>query len=78
MAYTSAILLALLTEGATAGRIMKDAGITEKDLRAAIQDLRQSLITSAFRLFLCRHFGYINNFNKKFCKNAMLEHTLFI
>ena len=35
------ILLALLTEGATAGRILKDAGITEKDLRAAIQNLRQ-------------------------------------
>lgn len=35
------ILLALLTEGATAGRILKDAGITEKDLRAAIQELRQ-------------------------------------
>jgi len=35
------ILLALLTDGATAGRILKDAGITEKDLRAAIQALRQ-------------------------------------
>ena len=35
------ILLALLSEGATAGRILKDAGITEKDLRAAIQELRQ-------------------------------------
>ena len=35
------ILLALLTEGATAGRILKDAGFTEKDLRAAIQELRQ-------------------------------------
>ena len=35
------ILLALLTEGATAGRILKDAGITEKDLRAAINELRQ-------------------------------------
>ena len=35
------ILLALLTDGATAGRILKDAGITEKDLRAAINDLRQ-------------------------------------
>ncbi len=34
------ILLALLTDGATAGRILKDAGITEKDLRAAINDLR--------------------------------------
>ena len=35
------ILLALLTDGTTAGRILKDAGITEKDLRAAIQELRQ-------------------------------------
>ncbi len=35
------ILLALLTEGATAGRILKDTGITEKDLRAAILELRQ-------------------------------------
>ena len=35
------ILLALLTEGQTAGRILKDAGITEKDLHAAIQELRQ-------------------------------------
>ena len=35
------ILLALLTDGATAGRILKDAGITEKELRAAIQALRQ-------------------------------------
>ena len=35
------ILWALLTDGATAGRILKDAGITEKDLRAAIQELRQ-------------------------------------
>ena len=35
------ILLALLMEGATAGRILKDAGITEKDLRAAIRELRQ-------------------------------------
>jgi ATP-dependent Clp protease ATP-binding subunit ClpB len=35
------ILLALLTDGATAGRILKDAGITEKELRAAIQELRQ-------------------------------------
>ena len=35
------ILLALLTDGATAGRILKDAGITEKDLRAAIHELRQ-------------------------------------
>ena len=35
------ILWALFTDGATAGRIMKDAGITEKDLRAAIQELRQ-------------------------------------
>jgi len=35
------ILWALFTDGATAGRILKDAGITEKDLRAAIQELRQ-------------------------------------
>ena len=35
------ILWALLTDGATAGRIMKDAGITERDLRTAIQELRQ-------------------------------------
>ena len=35
------ILLALYTDGQTAGRILKDAGITEKELRAAIQSLRQ-------------------------------------
>ena len=35
------LLLALLTDGQTAGRILKDAGITEKDLRAAIKELRQ-------------------------------------
>ena len=35
------LLLALLTDGATAGRILRDAGITEKELRAAIQALRQ-------------------------------------
>ena len=35
------IILALLTEGATAGRILKDAGVAEKELRAAIQELRQ-------------------------------------
>ena len=35
------ILLALLTDGSTAGRILKDAGVTEKELRAAIQSLRQ-------------------------------------
>jgi len=35
------MLLALLTDGQTAGRILKDAGITEKELRAAIQALRQ-------------------------------------
>ncbi len=35
------LILALLTDGQTAGRILKDAGITEKELRAAIQDLRQ-------------------------------------
>ena len=32
------IILALLTEGATAGRILKDAGVAEKELRAAIQE----------------------------------------
>ena len=31
------LLLALLTDGQTAGRILKDAGITEKELRAAIR-----------------------------------------
>ncbi len=35
------ILWALFTDGQTAGRILKDAGITEKDLRAAINELRQ-------------------------------------
>jgi ATP-dependent Clp protease ATP-binding subunit ClpB len=35
------ILLALLTDGQTAGRILKDAGVTERELRAAIQALRQ-------------------------------------
>ncbi len=35
------LLLALLTDGQTAGRILKDAGITERDLRAAIAELRQ-------------------------------------
>ena len=35
------LLLALLTDGGTAGRILKDAGVTEKELRAAIQELRQ-------------------------------------
>ena len=35
------LLLALLTDGDTAGRILKDAGMTEKDLRAAINELRQ-------------------------------------
>ena len=35
------LLLALLTDGQTAGRILKDAGMTEKHLRAAIQELRQ-------------------------------------
>ena len=35
------MLLALLTDGGTAGRIMKDAGMTENDLRTAIQELRQ-------------------------------------
>ena len=35
------LLLALLTEGQTAGRILKDAGMTEKELRKAIAELRQ-------------------------------------
>ena len=35
------ILWALLTVSSTASRILKDAGVTEKDLRAAIQELRQ-------------------------------------
>ena len=35
------MLLALLTEGQTAGRILKDAGMTEKELRKAIAELRQ-------------------------------------
>ena len=35
------LLLALLTDGQTAGRILKDAGATEKDLRTAIGELRQ-------------------------------------
>ena len=35
------VLLALLTIGSTASRIMKDAGISEKHMRAAIAELRQ-------------------------------------
>ena len=35
------LLLALLTVNSTASRIMKDAGMTEKDMRAAIDELRQ-------------------------------------
>ncbi|MBR4898524.1 MAG: ATP-dependent chaperone ClpB [Prevotella sp.] len=35
------LLLALLTVNSTASRIMKDAGMTEKDLRQAILELRQ-------------------------------------
>ncbi len=35
------LLLALLNVSSTASRIMKDAGCTEKDMRAAIQELRQ-------------------------------------
>ena len=35
------ILLALLSVNSTASRILKDAGITEKELRAAIAELRQ-------------------------------------
>ncbi|MCD8297708.1 MAG: ATP-dependent chaperone ClpB [Prevotella sp.] len=35
------ILLALLAVGSTASRILKDAGCTEKEMRAAINELRQ-------------------------------------
>ena len=35
------LLLALLAVNSTASRIMKDAGCTEKDMRTAIQELRQ-------------------------------------
>ena len=35
------LLLALLTVGSTASRILKDAGCTEKEMRAAINELRQ-------------------------------------
>lgn len=35
------LLLALLTVNSTASRILKDAGCTEKDMRAAINELRQ-------------------------------------
>ncbi|WP_106830114.1 ATP-dependent chaperone ClpB [Parabacteroides pacaensis] len=35
------ILLALLTERSTASDILKDAGVTEKDLRLAIEELRK-------------------------------------
>lgn len=35
------LLLVLLTVSSTASRIMKDAGCTEKDMRAAINELRQ-------------------------------------
>ena len=35
------VMLALLTVSSTASRIMKDAGCTEKDMRAAINELRQ-------------------------------------
>ena len=35
------ILLALLTVNSTASRILRDAGCNEKDMRAAIQELRQ-------------------------------------
>lgn len=35
------ILLALLTSNTTAGRILKDAGMTEADTKKAIQELRQ-------------------------------------
>ena len=35
------IILALFTENSTASRIMKDAGMTEKELRLAIEELRK-------------------------------------
>lgn len=35
------ILLALLTERSTASQMLKDAGVTEKDLRLAIEELRK-------------------------------------
>ena len=35
------IILALLTVDSTASKILKDAGMTERELRAAIQELRQ-------------------------------------
>ena len=35
------ILLAVISDGATAGRILKDAGFTENDMRKAILELRQ-------------------------------------
>ena len=35
------LMLALLTVNSTASRIMKDAGVAEKDVKAAIQELRQ-------------------------------------
>lgn len=35
------VLLALLTVNSTASRILKDAGCTEKEMRAAINELRQ-------------------------------------
>ena len=35
------ILLAILTSSTTAGRILKDAGCSEKEMRAAINELRQ-------------------------------------
>ena len=36
------IILALFTENSTASRIMKDAGMTEKELRLAIEELRRA------------------------------------
>ena len=35
------VLIALLNSNSTAGRILKDAGCTDKDMRAAISELRQ-------------------------------------
>ena len=37
------LMLALLTVNSTASRILKDAGCTEKEMRAAINELRQGL-----------------------------------
>ena len=41
------ILLAVISDGATAGRILKDAGCTENDMRKAILELRQGQTVSS-------------------------------